>query len=62
MEYDNTKLIYIWYGMFKALFYPMEAKFYTDNVRASVTNSMSDYSTHSGLAVFESLLKLIPLS
>ena len=27
--------------MFKALFYPWEVKFYTDNVRASVTNSMS---------------------
>ena len=28
--------------MFKALFYPRQVKFYTDNVRASVTNSMSD--------------------
>ena len=27
--------------MFKALFYPRQVKFYTDNVRATVTNSMS---------------------
>ena len=27
--------------MFKAIFYPREVKFYTDNVRVSVTNSMS---------------------
>ena len=27
--------------MFSAAFYPKEVKFYTDNVRASVTNSMS---------------------
>ena len=42
--------------MFKALFYPREVKFYTDNVGASVTNSMSVYTVnctvftvHSGL-------------
>ena len=28
--------------MFKALFYPSQVKFYTDNVSASVTNSMSE--------------------
>ena len=27
--------------MFRALFYPMDVKFYTINVHASVTNSMS---------------------
>ena len=31
--------------MFKALFYPREVKSYTDNVRASVTDSMSASKT-----------------
>ena len=39
---SNEKTIYNKWGMLKALFYPREMKFYTDNVRASVTNSMSD--------------------
>ena len=34
--------------MFKALFYPMEEKSYTDNVRASVTNFMSGGAVRPG--------------
>ena len=37
----NKKRIYGNQRMFKALFYPREVQFYTDNVHASVTNSMS---------------------
>ena len=40
--------------MFKALFYPRHVKFYTDNVRASVTNSMSG----AGGLFFDSQYKL----
>ena len=38
----KSKMIYNKQRMFRAPSYPKEVKFYTDNVRASVTNSMSD--------------------
>ena len=38
---SRVKKIYIKKRLFKALFYPKEVKFYTDNASASVTNSMS---------------------
>ena len=34
-------------AMFKALFYPRKKTFYTDNGRASLTNSMSAVGTES---------------
>ena len=51
--------------MFRALFYPIIVKFYTENVRASMTSSMSDRIVHvkldsnplSGLYKFNSQLK-----
>ena len=36
--------------MFKALFYPREVKFYTDNFRASVTNPMSGPMLYLGVS------------
>ena len=41
LQNSKEKIIYNKLRMFKTLFYPRKVKFYTDNVRASVTNSMS---------------------
>ena len=43
--------------MFKALFYPRQFKFNTDNVRASVTNSMSD-KTQKSLSSTSKVIKI----
>ena len=44
LQNSNEKRIYNKQRMFKALFYPRQIKFYTDNVCASVTNSMSGFT------------------
>ena len=42
-EHCKNKWTYDKQRMFRAIFYPRDVEFYTDNGRASVTNSMSEY-------------------
>ena len=56
-QQSNRKWIYNKQGMFMGKFYPIEKKFYTDIIRASMTNSMSVWS-HTARRVFLEVLAL----